>query len=276
VALVIFGVLTVAISFTFETALTTQESNNRRLTELAAVRSVFDYMTRDLQQAYASSTYTSSVFIAGGSQTGPQSASTSGGLLSLMTRGNRIISDQPAGSSSTQSGPVSANTSVPQSETIMVRYDFDPQAQTLSRTVVTVPSLDALQQAPTDPDSVIATHIDDISLRFWDTTQQTWRTDWDYEQQNQQQAAAGATGATGAAGAAGATGATPATSTTTSTTGDTMLPSQVEVTVTVRHQDHTTATYTSTIQIVTYPVSDGMAPPTNPVTAATTTTGATN
>jgi len=27
---------------------------------------------------------------------------------------------------------------------------------------------------------------------------------------------------------------------------------------------------------VTYPVSDGMAPPTNPVTAATTTTGATN
>jgi hypothetical protein len=152
----------------------------------------------------------------------------------------------------------------------MVRYDFDPQAKTLARTVVGVPSLDALQQAATDPDTVIATHIDDISLRFWDATQQTWRTDWDYEQQNQQQAAAGATGATGAA--AGGTAAAPATST---ATGDTMLPSQVEVTVTIRHQDNTTATYTSTIQIVTYPVSDGMAPPTNAGTAATT-TGATN
>ncbi len=274
VALVIFGIITVALSFTFETALKTQEANIRRLEEAGAVRSVFDYMTRDIQQSYASSTNPAAVFIAGGGQSSSQSGSN--GLLTLMTRGNRLVSDMPA-SSGTSSGPVSGSgaAAVPQSETAMVRYDFDPQARTLSRTLVGVPSLQALQQANTTDDRVISRLVNDISLRFWDPTNQTWRTDWDYEQQNQQAATAGAAGTTGATGAASGTTGAAATApgTTTSNSGDTTLPGSIEVTITIRHADSTTATYVSTIPIVTSQVADGMAPPTNNGTTTTGTTG---
>jgi prepilin-type N-terminal cleavage/methylation domain-containing protein len=279
VALVIFGVITVALSFTFDTALTTQEANTRRLEELGAVRSVFDYMGRDIQQAYASPNFTASSFIASGSQSGPQSAS-SGGLLTLMTRGNRLVSDAPTTAGTAPAGPAAAtSTTDPQSETALVRYDFDPQARTLSRTVVPVPNLQQLQQAVPSGDTVISGLIDDISLRFWDTTALTWRSDWDYEQQNQQAAAATGAGGTtaGVSATSGGAGASASVSTpgsaTSTTTGDTMLPSAVEVTVTIRHPDGTTATYVSTIPIVTFPLADGTAPPTN-TTTATTTTGA--
>ena len=50
VALVIFGILTVALSFTFDTAMKTQLANMRRVEELQAVRSVFDYMTVDISR----------------------------------------------------------------------------------------------------------------------------------------------------------------------------------------------------------------------------------
>ena len=271
VALIIFGVITVALSFTFDTAATTQRANIRRLEELGAVRSVFDYLTRDVQLAYASSNSTSSVFIAGSTQSGPQ-ASTSGGLLTLMTRGNRIISDTATnGATGAQTGPGAASTSPPQSETVMVRYDFDPSSRTLSRTVLPVPSLQGIQQAQTDPQTVVAGNIQDISLRFWDPTALSWRSDWDYEQQNQQSStASGATG-TGAGTTAGA--ASSATATATTATGDTTLPGSVEVTVTVRHQDSSTATYVVTIPLVTSQVVDGMAPPTNQTTSASSSSG---
>ncbi len=270
VALVIFGVITVALSFTFDTAMTTQQANSRRLEELGAVRSVFDYMTRDIQQAYASSTFTSSVFIAGGTQGGPQAAST-GGLLTFMTRGNRLMGDTPGGTSGgpSMAGPASSTTAQPQSETALVRYDFDPQGRTLSRSVVTVPSLQALQQTNSSPNVVISSMIDDISLRFWDPTALSWRSDWDYEQPNQQ-AAATATGGTATSGTSA--NASASNSTTATATGDTTLPGSVEITVTVRHQDSTTATYVATIPVVTSQVADGTAPPTNQDT--TTTSGA--
>jgi prepilin-type N-terminal cleavage/methylation domain-containing protein len=280
VALVIFGVITVALSFTFETALKTQEANSRRIEEISAVRAVFDYMTRDLQLAYASSNSTASAFIAGASQSGPQSAS-SGGLLTFMTRGNRILNDAQSASAasgaSNTSGPTAATTTNPQSETQMVRYDFDPQAHTLTRSVVAVPNLQVIQQTTPDPDSVISSLVDSISLRFWDPTALSWRTDWDYEQQNQQSGATGATG-TGAAGTGTGTTATTGASSQSSTaastaTGDTTLPGSVEVTVTIRHHDSTTATYVATIPVVTSQVADGMAPPTNITATASATTG---
>ncbi len=264
VALVIFGIITVALSFTFDTALKTQVANTRRLEELGAVRSVFDYMTRDIQQAYASSTNPAAVFIASSGQSGGQGASN--GLLTLMTRGNRLVSDATTG---TSSGPAAVDSSLPQSETAMVRYDFDPQARTLSRTVVGVPSLQAIQQATTGSDSVMSGLIYDVVLRFWDPTMQSWRNDWDYEQQNQQAAAATSASPTGAATDPTAA----ATSATSSDTGDTTLPGSVEVTLTIRHADSTTATYVTTIPLVTSQVADGKAPPVNTGTA-TSTTGA--
>ncbi len=263
VALVIFGIITVALSFTFDTALKTQQANIRRLAELGAIRSVFDYMTRDVQQAYASSNNPAAVFIAGGSQNGASTGSSA--LLTLMTRGNRLLSDAPAGSGGA-SGPLSTDASLPQSETAMVRYEFDPQARTLSRVVATVPSLQALQQAVAGPDTVVSALIEDISLRFWDTTTQAWRAEWDYEQQNQQPA----TPAAGTADTTGATAAASATSAVTSGTGDTTLPGSVEVTITIRHPDRTTATYVTTIPVVASQVADGMAPPANTGANATT------
>jgi prepilin-type N-terminal cleavage/methylation domain-containing protein len=280
VALVIYGVITVALSFTFATALKTQEANSRRVEEQSAVRAVFDYMARDLQLAYASSNSTASAFIAGAGQSGPQGSS-GGGLLTLMTRGNRILNDPQSSSGSSvasgTSGPTSATAANPQSETQMVRYDFDPRAHTLTRTAIAVPSLQVIQQTNPDPDSVISSLVDNISLRFWDPTALSWRTDWDYEQQNQQTAAAGATGAAGtAAGTTGTTGAAAQSSATgANATGDITLPGSVEVTVTIRHADSTTATYVSTIPVLTPQVVDGMAPPTNITATATTGTGAT-
>ena len=183
-----------------------------------------------------------------------------------MTCGNRLVSDAPPVGSTIVSAP--ATTALPQSDVAMVRYDFDPQAQTISRTVIGVPSLTAIQQAPTGPNTVITGLVQDVSLRFWDPTQLTWRTDWDYEQQVQA-AAAGTTG-----GATGATGSTSTTNSTTATTsgnnGDTTLPASVEVTITIFHPgDRTTAEYVATIPVVASQVVDGQTPPVN----TTTTTG---
>ena len=237
------------------------------------MRSVFEYMTRDIQQAYASSNNPAAVFIASSGQSGGQS--TSGGLLTLMTRGNRLVSNSSAGgpipsqgsAAPSQRAPAGA---LPQSETSMVRYDFDPQVRTLSRTVVGVPSLQALQQTPAGPDKVITSLVQDISLRFWDPTALSWRNDWDYEQQNQQ-SASGASGATTGT-ASDPASAAPATGSASSGSGDTTLPGSVEVTVTIRHADSTTATYIATIPVVTSQVADGMAPPAN--TGANTTSSA--
>jgi prepilin-type N-terminal cleavage/methylation domain-containing protein len=270
VALVIFGVITVALSFTFDTALMTQKANNRRLEELGEVRSVFGYITRDVQQAYATSNSASSVFIAGGGQSaGPQSASGSG-LLSLVTRGNRINANPQTGAPTGPTGPPSGTDWPPQSETVLVRYDFDPPSHSLTRTVLPVPNYPLLQQTPTDPNTTISSRIDNISFRFWDPTALSWRDGWDYEQQNQQSATSGS-GAAATAAASGAGSSVTVSSSTSSNTGDTTLPASVEVTVSIRHQDGSTATYVSTIPIVTSPVADGMAPPTNPGSGSTTT-----
>ena len=272
VALVIFGIITVALSFTFDTAMKTQIANTRRLEELGAVRSVFDYMTRDIQQAYASSNNQAAVFVVGQSGQGSTSNGVATGLVTLMTRGNRLVTDVPSTTGAT-TGPAASSAAPPQSDLAMVRYDFDPQAKTLSRTVVGVPSLDALQQAQTDDSNVICSRVKDITIQVWDPTNQTWRNDWDYEQQVQAAANQTAGGSSGSTGAAGATGAAPTTpGTTNSSGGDTTLPSQVQISVTIEHADSTTATYTATIPVLVSQVADGMEPPTN---TTTTTTGST-
>lgn len=270
VALVIFATITVALSLSFDTAFQVQVVNGRRQKAMADVRVVFDFLTRDIQQAYASSGSSAAVFLVGGSATGSQSGQTgvNGGLLTLMTRNNRI--QNTASGDSRQNVVNSATDSPPQWDAALVRYDFDPQSRTLTRSVSSAPSLNALNQATPGPTGTIATNVESITLRLYDGTNQSWRTDWDYEQQNQQSSTGGTSGA-GSTGASSGTGSS--NSSTNSSTGDAYLPAQVEVTVVLRQEDGSQVSCMATIPVVAQTPLDTQKPPTHQDTSTATGTG---
>lgn len=267
VALVIFGIITVALSLSFNTALRSQEINNQRQEEIGEARLLFDALTRDIQNAYVSTHYTSGVFMAGASSGG--SGSTSSSLLTLMTRSHRIEDANSLAQSPNTStfGIQQQQTNVPpQADVQLVRYDLDRQTGTLIRSISRVPNLTTLDQSAQDPDGAIAHHIGSLTLRFWDADKQNWRNDWDFEQANlqQSQSGGGAAGAGGSAGASGATGGASgsASSQNSSTnTGDTALPSAVEVNVQILRRDGQTVSYSTTIPIAANQAQDNMAPP---------------
>lgn len=322
VAMVIFGIITVSLSLAFSVALQSQQTNTTRFEESGSVRIVMDTLTRDIEQAYASAQNPACVFIAGSDQGGAANSSNiSSGLLTLTTRSNRINAPYAAdpndpNSQNGQSGPTLGNTTQdnndttpPQSDPALVRYDLDPQSGVLQRTVFAIPNLQYLSQnASGGPETVLANNIVSLTLRFWDTSQQNWRTDWDYEQQNQPSspvtAAAATTTGTGAtaAGTAGGTqGTTPAsgsaaggtatagsgttgqtgvsagTSNTQTTSasggtvsGDPALPGAVEITLVLKRSDGSLAHYQTVVPIQANLPQDGVAPLTNPPTTTQT------
>jgi prepilin-type N-terminal cleavage/methylation domain-containing protein len=294
VSMVIFGIITLSLSLAFSTAIRSQQANTQRFMETGTVRVVLNTLSRDIQSAYASALNPASVFIANGGQSSSASGST--GLLTLMTRSYRIqaayVTDpnDPNSQSPASLGSTNQNndTTPPQSDIVLVQYDLDTQSGTLHRTMTNVPNQQSLSQNSSGGiETVVSTNIVSLTLRFWDSTQQNWRTDWDYQQQNQPappSATAGTTGQTGASGQSGGatggttagqtSGASTASSQTTSASGGTVsgdpaLPSQVEITIVVKRQDGTTATYQSIVPILANLAQDGVAPLTNPPTSTT-------
>lgn len=252
IALVIFGLITFALSMSISVALRAQSVSTERQQDTGEVRAVFGQLNRDLNAAFGSLNSPASAFIAGGNQGGRNA--TGSGLLTLTTLSHRIEADDLAGGN-----PVTTAAPPPQSDCALVRYDLDPATGTLARLESAVPNPQAVSQPSASPANVLSQRVLALNLRFWDTTNKTWRADWDFEQQNQPQqtAANPQTGQTDQSGAAG------------STTGDSMLPGAVEVTLALRKSDGTPAIYTTLIPIAapqpqprpTTAPTNGAAPP---------------
>ena len=287
IALVIFGIIMFAISNMLSTTLYAQTSVQRQQEESGAVRAVFSSLQRDLSAAYASGNNTNTVFIAGGGQSsssGGGSRSASSSLITLTTLAHRIQIDDLTGDSSGSSSNrgASAASGIPQSDTALVRYDLDPQTNRLTRHSISVPSLSALIQAQPGIQDVLADNVRSLTLRFWDSTQNTWRTDWDYETQAPTPSATGAaansgsgtggsgSGASGGAGSTAAASAQPSTSTTTGS-GDQTLPVSVEITLELVRKNGTIATFMTSVPILAPQPAAATPAPTTPAAGGTST-----
>lgn len=261
VALIMFGVITTALSLALSSALRSQADAQYHQAQSGAVRAVFDMLTRDIQSAYPSIYDPNSVFVVGGGQSGngvnTSIGSVPSGLLLLSTLSQSIQTSDPnlnpAAAALSNSGSNTPSADSPQSECALVRYDLDTQSGTLSRTVVDVPSLADMPSGPVNqPQSMLAQNVVSLTFNCWDPNQQTWRNEWDYEQQLQS-----ALNGSGASGQSGTTTQTSATNgqanatTNSSATGDTYLPAQIHVQLVIRNNDGTTEQYSTTIPIVT-------------------------
>ncbi len=266
VALTMFTILTVALGIALSTGLRAQAASQSREDNNGRVRAVFDALRRDIQAAYASPTSPVTEFIASGGQTGGQNgSSTSGGLLTMTTLSAYVQAQDLANSGGTQTQTAlggntlnGSNNQQPQSDSQLVRYDLDTGTGAVTRSVVTAPNSQLLDKMQPGPANTLAIGMLSLQLSFWDTNQQSWRTDWDYEPQVQSSAQS--------------TGTTPSTqaspSSAGSASGDTSLPGAIKVELTYIRAEGGTATVTTTIPVVT------PQPPNMTGGTATTTSGA--
>lgn len=246
VALTIFGVIMFALTLSLNTAMLSHRSAQERAEQAAVVRAVFGAMTRDLQAALASRGNPASVFVA---QSGIGQAGPGGGnLLTFTTRTHRLpeesLSATNAASSGSRRGPDVSAGFLPQSDVELVRYDLNPAGGVFTRTAAAVPNPQAVADPTFGPETILATRIAEIQLQFWDADQQTWRTDWNFQQQNQEQQDPAASGTEGTA-AGGESPTSPGLSARSTATGDTYLPGAVRITVVAtdkngRRHSHTT------------------------------------
>lgn len=244
VAIVMFTFIMMAVSQALNISLQATARSQHRQEDDGTVRAIFDVITRDILAGYPSLHSPASVFT-GGSNKG---SSGSMDLLTFSALTTRLhapeLDTQPAtGPQNSQGG------SQPQSDMALVKYSFDAGSGILYRLISTVPSSQSLAQMPPTPEQAVAQNIVSIQFSFWDPTQQNWRSDWDYEQQNQigvvplssmgsSSAASTSSGSSGSQGTANTTA-----------TGDTSLPSAVKVTVTLQQTGGRTQTYVTTIPV---------------------------
>lgn len=290
VALVIFGIITIALSNAMSAAMRARLLAEQRQDDSATVRAVFGILGRDLQSAYGSVYDPNSIFVTGGGGSGnSQSTAAVGSLLTMASLSHRLsTTDQnvdPSVDPTTVSlgsvGNAQGSNDPPQSPIALIRYDFDPQTGVLSRVAQAIPYLQSLQQATPGPDDVLASNIISLQLQYWDPAQQNWRDNWDYEQPNLPPSATAATtlnlplasdttttaggagaptasvadpNATGASGASGsAAGGAAANAAQSASTGssDLSLPSAVQITLVIRKRDGTSGTFSTILPIVT-------------------------
>src|SRR5581483_410100 len=109
IALVIFGLITFALSMSISVALRAQTVSTERQQDTGEVRAIFGQLNRDLNAASGSLNNPASAFIAGGSQGGRNA--TGSGLLTLTTLSHRIEADDLAGGN-----PVTTAAPPPQSD----------------------------------------------------------------------------------------------------------------------------------------------------------------
>lgn len=251
VALVIFAVISVALSLSLTTAFQAQAKAQQREDEAGAVRAVFGYLTRDLQSAFISKNNPAFIFQGGQAGSAANSA-TSGGLLTLTTLAHRIETDETTMAASSGGGASNnANAAIqPQADFMLVRYDLEPNTGSLLRTVSAVPNLEMVGQPISTPQAVLADRIANLTLRFWDTQQKGWRNEWNYQPPEPTTQAAGQAGSGQTNTGQTTSGAAQPNTNSSTSTGDTTLPAAVEVTLVLARKDNAPITYTTMIPVV--------------------------
>ena len=249
IAIVMFTFIMLAVSQAFQISLQSTVRSQHRQADDGTVRAIFDVITRDILAGYGSPNSPTSVF----KTTGGSSAS--GDLLTFTSLSARLQTPEldSQSASGTQSG--SQAVSQPQADMAFVSYNFDPSSGTLFRIVNTLPSQQNLSPSSPTPDQAIAQNIVSIQFSFWDRTQQNWRSDWDYEQQNQigvtplSSGSSSTSSAAPSSSASTSAGSTSGGTANTTATGDTYLPSAVKITVTLQLSSSQTQDYVTTIPL---------------------------
>ena len=249
IAIVMFTFIMLAVSQAFQISLQSTARSQHRQEDDGTVRAIFDVITRDILAGYGSPNSPTSVF----KTTGGSSAS--GDLLTFTSLSARLQTPEldSQSASGTQSG--SQAVSQPQADMAFVSYNFDPSSGKLYRIVNTLPSQQNLSPSSPTPDQAIAQNIVSIQFSFWDRTQQNWRSEWDYEQQNQigvtplSSGTSSTSSAAPSSSASTSAGSTSGGTANTTATGDTYLPSAVKITLTLQLSSGQTQDYVTTIPL---------------------------
>ncbi|MDE2126406.1 MAG: prepilin-type N-terminal cleavage/methylation domain-containing protein [Armatimonadetes bacterium] len=279
VAMVMMAVIMTALALAMSVALQAQERSSHDLTDSGSVRAAFNTLTQDFHGATASNSGVS-VFVAGGQGGGSSAAAAFGNLVTLTTDSNIVAAPDltmSAGSINPQQMQNSAT--MPQTDALVVRYDFDQSRQELIRTVSPVPDLADVETPDTSAQGILCQHVLNISIQYWDLNQLTWRSTWDYEGSLGSDFTATSTGtSTGAGAASGSSSSSSSTSTLppgqNAAGQDTVLPALVDISMTVADSSGIPHTSETWIPIaVTQPID--RTPGTPPSTSTSGGTGST-
>lgn len=291
VAIVMFTIIIMALSQAFGVALQATERARHRQEADGTVRAIFDVITRDILAAYPSIHSPVAIFSTsgvGGGSARPGSANSSGDILTFSALSTRLQTPELDSQSNSSIQPAnSGSDSLPQSDMGVVRYNFDASNGTLYRIVNPFPYPENQSTPAPTQDQAIAQNIQNIQLEFWDQTQGTWRTDWDFEQQNQvgvvplsEINTSSSSASSSSTSSAGSSGTSSQGTANTTATGDTYLPSAVRITVTMAQRNGQSQDFVTTIpigstQAFTDPNQTANVN-TNPVTTSSGSTGSTS
>lgn len=281
VALIIFGIIMVAMSNAMAGALRARALAEQRQEDSATARAIFATLGRDLMSAYGSNYDPNSVFMtgSGSGSSGSVGGATGAPLLTFASMVQRVITSDsnvdpsssisPAGGAPLSLGSSSNGSNDPPQNTVaLIRYDLDKQTGSLTRIVQAIPNLQLIQQASPASQNVVAMHIVDLQIQFWDPNQQTWRSDWDFEQQNlpapdtaaqtMNFPASTTTSSTSSGSSSSSSSSTTANPTNPNSTGssDVGLPTAVQVTLKFQRSDGSIATMTTVLPMAAPQVQD--------------------
>ncbi|MCW3097404.1 MAG: prepilin-type N-terminal cleavage/methylation domain [Chthonomonadaceae bacterium] len=251
IAIVMFTFIMLAVSQAFQISLQSAARSQRRESDDGTVRAIFDVITKDILAAYASPNSPTSVFMTSSSSSGSMAP---GDLAAFTALATRLQTPELDAQTNGSSGATAQGGSQPQSDMAFVRYNFDRSTGTLYRMINSLPGQQNMTPTAPTPDQALAQNLVSVDLAFWDGTQQSWRNDWDFEQQNQIGVIPLSSGTSSSqlSGAPAGAATTPQGSQgtpNTTATGDTYLPSAVKVTVTLQLANGQTKDYVTTIPL---------------------------
>jgi prepilin-type N-terminal cleavage/methylation domain-containing protein len=228
VALIMFALISVATAFVLTSALRGQSELRRKTAEAQEARALLGVLTRDLRGAYVVTGSPTTYLVASGAD--------SGAVLQLTTLATRLRPD-PANVSAAD--PTTEN-AAPQSGTVQVTYDFDPDTGVMSRLATTLPGADSFPETG-GPDYILSRRVRSIAFTFVDADGNT-RNEWNFQTPTEQEAGADA-----------------------ASSYDTTLPVRVDVELELSHGYDETVLFRTSIALVNAEAQPaGQAPPAPP------------
>lgn len=167
VAIIMFALISVATAFLLTAALRGQADLRRTAADAQEARALLAVITRDIRSAFVVTDSASTYFVATGADSGP--------ILQFTSLASRLLPD-PTGSG--VSDPYGA-TALPQSGTVQISYDYDPETMVLSRLATTLPGGESYPESGL-PDWILSRRVQSIVFTFVDADGNT-RNEWNFQ-----------------------------------------------------------------------------------------------
>lgn len=167
VAIIMFALISVATAFLLTAALRGQADLRRTAADAQEARALLSVITRDLRSAFVVTGSTSTYFVASGADSGP--------ILQFTSLASRLLPD-PTTSASSDPYDVSA---LPQSGTVQISYDYDPETMVLSRLATTLPGGESYPETGL-PEWILSRRVQSLVFTFVDADGNT-RNEWNFQ-----------------------------------------------------------------------------------------------